>query len=283
MSLTKVYAADSTETVDKRITPVMEKVCKRKRCSGKHIIIHNGEWVCKTCGMVQGQSYDIEYNPTQFGCDSNTYKRIFYFNERMSRWGCSEPKIPADILDLIRKEAAKAKYGNVKKNCNRELIGKILRGVVITPELSLKYKSRKFKMQLLTQKRFYDKYFEKWKTIRRTLTGIPPLIPSHQLVEQVKKLFVACQIPFNIYRHHPNCDGRDKCEKYFPCQHNFTNYDYAIRQFLQLCDTMHGFNGSYDTFKNEFPLVSEKVIKNKLRPMFVNICTYNEWPIPVKD
>lgn len=243
-----------------------------------------GERVCRSCGLVLGCTYDTEFHPSQCGSDSATYQRIFYFNERCSRWFCGEPKIDSDIMEVILEEAKKKEsYGDLKRNCNRSLINRILRSVIITPEMSFKHKSNKFKKQPLTQKRFYDKYAEKWKTIRWKLTGVKPLMPSHQLVDHIKKLFVAAQIPFNLYRHHPRCDGRTRCEKYFKCQHNFTNYDYFFRQALQICDMKYGFKDSYATFKNEFPLVSKKVVASKLRPMFHKICEYNEWPIPTRD
>ncbi len=265
-----------------RQRPSLEVRCKR--CDGNDMVLDHGESCCRTCGLVDRLTFDHEFHPTQFGSDSATYQRIFYFNERCTRWGCCEPTIAPDIMALIQAEATdEKKYGNLKSTCNRTLINRILRSVNITPELSMKHRSRKFKMQPLTKKRFYDKYAEKWKTIRWQLTGVPPLLPSHQLVDRVKRLFVAAQIPFNNFRHHIRCDGRQKCEKYFKCQHNFTNYDYFIRQALQLADAKYGFQNSYETFKHEFPLVSPKVVSTKLRPMFHKICAYNEWPIPPRD
>lgn len=262
--------------------PMLDCICKR--CNGRDVIVDGGEKVCRSCGLVLGCTFDVEFYSTQFGGDSATYKRIFYFNERCSRWVCDEPKIAMDVMELIEKEARnETRYGNLKQNCNRSLINQILRSVIITPAMSMKHRSKKFKRQPLTQKRFYDKYAEKWKTIRWKLTGVKPLLPSHQLVNKIKDLFVAAQIPFNNFRHNKRCDKRAQCEKYFKCQHNFTNYDYFFRQALQICDGKYGFKDSYETFKNEFPLVSQKVVTYKLRPMFQKICVFNEWPIPQHD
>lgn len=265
----------------------MEATCLR--CYSKQLVIDGGERVCSECGLVAGKTYDHEFAVGEHRSDvhdSNGYKRIFYFNERCTRWACTEPKISPDIWELIEKEAdanPDNKYGDLRTNCSRSTICSILRSVIITPEMQMKHRSNKFRKQPLTQKRFYDKYAEKWKTIRWQITGVSPLLPDHRLVEKVKDLFQACQIPFSKFRHHPRCDGRAKCQKYFKCQHNFLNYDFMFRMFFQICDSKYGFDNSYETFKHEFPLVSDKVVKGKLRPMFEQICKYNDWPVPPYD
>ncbi len=263
---------------------ILERRCEN--CNGLEWIVDRGDSVCGCCGRVQGPSWLDDFKPSQLPTDSNSYKRIFYFNERCSRWVCGEPSIPEDIWGLIENEVngGPTKYGNIRLSCNRELIGRVLRSIKIPNAIKIKYTSKKFKKQPLTEKRFYDKYYEKWKTIRARLTGVKPLRPSHQLVNRVKRLFVASQIPFEKYRHDPeNCDGRVKCDRVFNCKHNFTNYDYAFRIYLQICDDSYGFVNSYETFKDEFPLVSTKVVKTKLRPMFEKICAHNEWKMPIKD
>jgi hypothetical protein len=174
----------------------------------------------------------------------------------------------------------KEKYGDLKTRCNRALINQILRNVELDDAFQERYRSKKFKKSKFTPKRFYDKYSEKWKTIRWYLTGIKPITPSYELGEVMKKLFGATQEPFEIFRHHESCDGRQKCEKYFPCQHNFLNYDYTMRWLLQMAEIMYGFKGSFRLFKDEFPLVSDKVVEGKLRPMRDKICIYNQWDIP---
>ncbi len=258
---------------------------KCKNCESYQIIEDNGEFVCRSCGRVHSCCYDFDTSLLRLGNDSNGYKRCFYFNERCSRWACVEPEIHDDIWEVIHEEALnEERYGKITaNNCNRALIAKILRNVKITKELSVKHKSTKFKRQLLTKKRFYDKYFEKWKTIRWKLTGQKPLLPSNQLVRKVKELFAAAQEPFERHRHHQKCDGRPNCCRYFKCWHNFINYDYTIRTFLQICDQKYGFVNSYELFKEEFPLASEKIVRKKLRPMMTKICIDNGWKMPEND
>lgn len=259
----------------------MEAQCKS--CKSKQIGVDGGERVCYGCGRVQGPTYDHEMSAVHF-CKKNTYKRIFYFNERVTRWGCVEPTIHPTIWGLIKKEATKrVKYGDLENFCNRKLVGIMLRNVKINAKISHAFRSKKFKKQPLTKKRFYDKYFEKWKTIRWKLTGLKPITPSQDLIERMKQLFIACQIPFEMFRHAGDCDKRKKCYKYYYCMHNFINYDLTMRWLLQICEHKHGFDNCYALFKDEFPLISKKVIDKKLRPVFEKICIYNDWPIPTMD
>jgi len=132
----------------------------------------------------------------------------------------------------------------------------------------------------MSKKRFYDKYSEKWKTILWKLTGKRPILPSKELVDKMKFLFGSCQKPFEMFRHCPECDKRQKCDKYFDCWHNFINYDFVFRKLLQICELHFGFKDVYNLYKDEFILVSKNVREKKLRPMFKKICTQNSWPCP---
>ncbi len=262
---------------------------KCKNCKSPQLVVDCGEYVCRDCGRVQGPTYNQNTSIEFLGNNSNGYKRVFYFNERLTRWSCSEPKIAQDIWQLILDEAnaklgdGSPKYPELYTGCNRFLISKVLRNVEITPEMAEAHRSRKFRKLPLTRKRFYDKYFEKWKTIRWKLTGQKPVMPSYQLVQCMKVLFGAMQAPFEIYRHHKNCEGRRRCEKYFKCVHNFLNYDLVFRALLQLAEELHGFKNAYFMFKDEFTLPAKKIIQRKLKPMLLKICEYNQWPIPNKD
>lgn len=278
---TIVFNGNLISTSNSCRVPRIEPKCKR--CQSLQIIVDNGEFVCRSCGLVRGRTFDFDNSVGRLGGDSNSYKREFYFNERCSRWVMVEPGIDSVMWETIYKEAMRSKYGDVRKRCNRALISKILRNVKITPQMAEQFRSRKFKRQALTPKRFYDKYFEKWKTIRWKLTGVTPVTPSPALVNRIKLLFKACQEPFEKYRHHHKCDGRQRCEKYFKCWHNFLNYDYTFRIFLQICERDYGFTGCYEMFKEEFILPSAKIIQKKLRPMMAKFCAYNNIAMPDKD
>jgi len=144
-----------------------------------------------------------------------------------------------------------------------------------------KYYYRDYSLYQHNCNHYYSSCFsEKWKTIRKNLTGEKPRIPSKELVDKLKWLFAACQKPFEMNRHAPECDKRSKCDQYFDCWHNFINYDFIFRKLLQICELKFGFRGVYDLYKEEFILVSKSIRDNKLRPMFKKICLYNEWPCP---
>lgn len=233
-----------------------------------------GELVCYKCGLVCRRIYEGEidimalYTP-------KTYKRLFYFNERCKRWRCEEPSIEADILFLLEDEyhSNPSKYTPLCKGN----VSKLLRSVELYPYYQNKFRSVKFKKNLLNRKRFHDKYFEKWKTIIWKLTGHHPPIPDTRLVSTMKRLFKSTQIPFEKFRHSDKCDGRGSCEKYFDCWHNYMNYDWLMRKLLQIAEIHCGFIGVFEVFKHDFTLVDESIRVRKLHPMWKNICRYLSW------
>lgn len=241
-----------------------------------------GDFLCFDCGLVQGHIFESAPDWNHFR--SKTYKRVFYFNERCSRWFCEEPVIADDAWEVIY---ASAKIFLDKHpahiRIDRSAVCKILKSVELTPEFMKANRSRKFKKTLMSKKRFYDKYSEKWKTIVWRLTGKTPAVPPVQLVRLVKDLFGGCQKPFEQSKHATNCDRRHNCDKYFDCWHNFINYDFIFRKLLQVAEIKFKWIGVYNQFKHEFPLVSKKVREKKLRPMFQTICEYNGWPCPVDE
>jgi len=256
-------------------------------CGSNRLTDDGGEHVCVDCGRVVRVAVDGELysgHPGVYASLSAPYNRIFYCHERCRRWECCEPTIHPDFKELILEEAFRpGKYPDIRRNCSRETVGRILRSVNISPELAEKHRSTKFKRLPMTKKRFYDKHYEKWKTIRWMITGIQPLTPCPKLVEATKGLFRAVQKPFQQHRHAEGCDGRWGCERYFGCMHNFPSMDMFFRYALQLCDTMKGFEGAYERFKHEFPPVSEEIIKTKIRPLMEKMCKDNGWPMPEHD
>lgn len=235
----------------------------------------SGEYVCYDCGRV---SYTLMEHELFLGATSffKTYQRIFYFNERIKRWCCEEPSIPKDILYYIKYESSKPQYG---ERVNRRTIGQILKSVNLPKCVSKKYKSQKFKCTLLTKKRFYDKYFEKWKTICCFLTGEETNIPDSGYTDYIRELFICCQPPFEIFKHKENCDGRLHCYKKFGCWHNFINYDFIFRKLMQIAEIKKPeYSGNFEKFKDEFPLVSKKIRDTKLKPIWKNIVEYLDWP-----
>ena len=283
MALTTVHKKQDSSSAchEYRISP---RHCKR--CGCEKIIEDRGERCCTRCGLCQGQVFDFDTYMANMPSNSPSYKRNFYFNERCTRWTCTEPPLPPDVLALVKNEAMdRDKYGDLQLGCSRGVISRILRAVgsKLTPAFMEKYRSVKFKKQAMTPKRFYDKYYEKWKTIRWSLNGQKPIIPSRRLVERIKFLFAASQKPFEDFRHTEKCTRCMNCEEKFKCWHNFRSYDYAFRIYLQICEQRYGFKNCYTLFKDEFPLVSDKLVKTKLRPLFMKICAYNEWDMPKND
>ena len=235
---------------------------------------NNGEIVCYSCGLVARQIYENEITNMEL-FTQKTYKRIFYFNERCKRWLCTEPRIEEDIIFLLEDEyhSNRYKYDPLSK----ETISILLRSVTLPYYYQHKFRSLKFKKNLMTKKRFHDKYFEKWKTIIFILTKKQPIIPSTDLVNCMKRLFRATQLPFEYYRHDVKCDGRRNCEGYFDCWHNYMNYDWLIRKLLHVAQDHYNFKGAYDIFRHDFTLINKEIRVKKLHPMWKKICIYNDW------
>lgn len=254
-----------------------KKRCLKKcnNCDSTRIgTSRSDQWVCYDCGRVIRSVWSNELCNIYYQ-KKKTYKRIFYFNERCSRWLCKEPKIDKDIWRMIHTTAKSPQFK--RKKYRRKNISQILRAVKIPNDIQEKFKSRKFKKNLLTHKRFYDKYFEKWKLIASALSDEYPNLPKPSLVSLFKRMFEACQRPFEIYRHAPDCSGIQNCDKYFNCWHNFINYDFVFRKFLQIADYQFKKKGVFEQFKNEFPMVSKDLRDKKLRPLWLKICNYNQW------
>ena len=250
--------------------------CSCGRCGSIKVgLSRNFEYVCFDCGRVHSPSYEFEI--TSIIPKKKTYKRIFYFNERCSRWCCLEPKIADDIWELIYNEAQNPKYAPIT-NCGREKVSKILRNVSITELMQEKHRSKKFKCNPLTPKRFYDKYFEKWKTISSKLSGKEAVIPPQWLVNEVKRMFAACLHPFELFRHGEDCDGKHRCDRRCSCIHNILNYDFLFRKYFQIIEIRTRRKGLYARYKDDFPLVSLNIREKKLRPIFFKICKFRFWP-----
>lgn len=257
-----------------------ERVCVNCKSKRLHPDDNNSDYVCLDCGRMQNESiFDTDPGWNIFHwAKENNYKRVFYFNEKCTRWLCTEPSIHPVIWQLIEEEARKPTWREEIKACTRKTISQILRSVNIPNEVQYDFQSTKFKRRRLDNKRLYDKYYEKWKTIRWRLTKRHPIIPPHNLVTRMKQLFIASERRFESIRHDAKCDGRHKCEQYFNCLHNFLNYDFLFLKFLQIIEITERQPGLYDVYKHDFHMVSKKIRDSKLRPLFKKICQYNGWP-----
>jgi len=233
------------------------------------------EMVCYDCGVVKGPTLEGEVT-VDFILAAKTYKRVFYFNERCARWTCNEPRIEDDIWLFIKAEGSKSDVYGPKKNFKRETISKILRNCKLSFPIITKHKSRKFRCNPLTRKRFYDKYYEKWKSTLERF-GVKVKIPDHTLVDFIKNLFMACLNPFELFRHNEGCTKVFKCSKFHGCMYKFINYDYIFRKLLQIAERQFGYEKAFEQFKDDFVLVSKKIREKKLKPIFQKICLFNDW------
>jgi len=141
-------------------------------------------------------------------------------------------------------------------------------------------RSKKYKRNPMTTTRFYNKFYEKWRTISWVITGKKPRIPHHMLVRRLTFMFDQMQHIFERLRHVDECDGNYECDKYYGCKHNFLNYDFVIRKLLQVAELKYGWHKCFDRFKNDFPITSEHIRETQLRPFFKKIADELGWPCP---
>lgn len=265
--------------------PVQEiKVCE-------HVLIQTPEdaSVCTKCGLVvDGGLCDyarvLDRNDTtshrvglclQLAVERKlygTYQRIFHFNERMAQLCLCEPSIPSDLWELIETEfdygEFEREYPKPATELTKEHIKQICASIRVPNRLQEKYRSQKFKQNLLKDMK---RFTEKWLTIRRKLGAEAPPQLGPNVVERLQRWFMALEKPFNIYRHSANCQGGPKCHKSASkCRHNFPNYNYLILQLLKK-------EGLADTYAKYLPQLRTGAKIRNLDTLCEKIWNYLEW------
>ncbi len=264
---------------------------KCRRC-GRVLVMDRNDYylVCTGCGLtketalslVSTYKINVSRNFTKVPICQRTYKRINYFNERLARLCNIEPHIQPIPWFIIKMESLNtAKYGDLSVKCTREDVGKVLKSVNVPPHYQFILRSRKYRKNLMTNRRFFNKFMEKWKTIMVRLTGRKTPIPSTDLLNFLRFAFMKLQSRFEDVRHKKKCDKKTKnCDKIHGCLYNFVNYDFLIVKLLQIAELNFGFKNVYNTFKDFLPMLSLTARKVKLRPVFKEMIRPFRWKCP---
>ena len=180
------------------------------------------------------------------------YKRITYFNERLTQWTGHEPEIPlADAEAIVKhwKRWAPCAYpADWQYKCDKGRIRAVLNDLD-----TIAVKSGE-------PKRFVQKYLEKWLTIRTVLVRVPSTgkYATEELLQHLREQFVRLQGPF------------DRIVKDRIGRHSLLNYNFIIRRLLDL-------NGA-SWMGVDFPPLKTTAKRQRLIEMWKMICDALEWP-----
>ena len=221
----------------------------------------NGESVCKSCGNCE-QGYRV----FDFAIDMprscfRTYKRSFYFNEKISQFLGEEPKIPPYIQRLLHYiyrhllEEGKLKKGEI---IPYDTIRRLFRSIGVNtkdkffvhPRYVEMEKSKKFKKNNIKN---LQKYAEKWITINHILIGIPYPNIDASIIRTFRRCFAEYQKPFELFRHSEECftitkGQNSNCHKNpnTKCRYAIININLLISIFL----LKHGLEEDSEEYKN---------------------------------
>lgn len=234
-----------------RVDGMLEHFACRS-CNGRLVITKEGDRVCAVCALVVPfcQIYDRACDmPRKF---YKTYKRMFYFNERISQFNRTEPEIDPFLRDLLYKAyiiwcgRGKIKEGEIVPY---EITRKICRSVSveykrdttvsISKQDSIEYGSHKFKRKPIKNLLYLA---EKWITLNKLWTGKYPPYFDSDIILRLRLCYAAYQAPFEQIRHSDQCLQDRSSDKYqchkskYKCRYAMVNINLLMSIFLLKCE-----------------------------------------------
>lgn len=210
-----------------------DRACANPDCGGllAPVITRDGDLACPHCGWVTA-SADPLPGHTDFARCRRTYcgyNPIFHLNERIANLCCTDPVIPRDLLELVWLAHSKGNYPRDATLWYSD-ISRILGSVIVPPDLSEKYRGKRYTKSPLTDMK--KKFAERWITIRYGITGErPPPLPGD--VIRSLQMRMACLLPaWKALRHAEDCDGMLKCHQRCGCRYKLPNAGLLISLFL---------------------------------------------------
>lgn len=220
------------------------------KCDKSWRITREGDKVCPDCGSVKRhfQLYDQVRSMSESAY--RTYKRSFYFNERLSQYNGTEPEIHPRLRVLlclayqiaceegIIEKGEKVPYVTTRKICRSVSLineGQSKTKVFLTKRTSKRLGSKKFKKKPLKNLLYLA---EKWVTLNRLWTGHMPPPFDFDLINSFRQSFSFYQRPFDIFRHTDECNNDKKNDKYhchkgpYKCRYAIVNINLLISIFL---------------------------------------------------
>lgn len=215
---------------------------------------HQHTWVytregrtCRECYKEDRGFMNVFPRPGENHAKGATYKRIFYFHEKLSQFNQNEPEIPEELLELLDTSAESSRRSGAwerGKQIPYQVIREICKNVSIDSsdpyirtsflQIRDKYRSQKFK-----KKEIKDllKYAEKWVTLNCRWSGVYPPCFTHLEYMYLHDMYVIYDRFFESVRHSPLCpqDPRNNanCHKSFKCRYAMVSINLLIRVFME--------------------------------------------------
>jgi hypothetical protein len=223
---------------------------------------------CTNCGLIYGRGnllYPIEVDEPepepsetmdqeevldegkvrQF---KGTYERRAHLNERLSAVLLSDPVLPDDVKELVRKywdRLVRKDYWTqlrFKQNLiNKRDIRKLLRFIDEKEN---------------PEKKLTIQYLERWKSIREFLTGEKGVTYSVDQVSRVGSVFLRISGIWDFWQ--PSSWKKERTVWRFKDRKNFPNFNFVFHKIHSL------LGPEYKKFNNDFPLPANPTSRKKL-------------------
>lgn len=193
------------------------------RRDNNDIIVNNGRGgIFNKQTTNNSRSKSLNGNKQKYFKD--TYKRVSHLFERIYQHLCREPEICREDMEIIRREYKLKQKNSLVSWCKQRPIMKKKNVQIILNSIDKKNPNLKFS----------NKYLEKWKSIRRDLTGHEGHFLTQGEINKVTALFSIFSDVWNSWQN-PR-DKKTKNTWVFEGRSHFLNFNYMFRRIFELCE-----------------------------------------------
>ncbi len=213
-------------------------------CAHQYIITKEGR-TCMLCAEQDISFFHTWPPPGENHAYGETYKRIFYFHEKMSQYNGTEPQVPPKLLELLTMSAdyhmangewvkgEKIDYQTVRQIC------KFVSVDCPNPVIRRKFNNRRgrFRSQKFKRNQVTDllKFAEKWISLNWIWSGVRPRGFTSTEVNYLHSRYLAFDREFDSVRHNTNCPRKphSKCHKSHKCRYAMISVNLLVKLFFK--------------------------------------------------
>jgi hypothetical protein len=159
-------------------------------------------------------------------------------------------------------------------------IQEIFRTVKIPDELSIKYKSNKYKRRPLVTLLDRKQFAMRWWGIKDQLIveqenrNYEPVMPEGDLCDILRDLFTRIMVPFTYIRHEEACKGNLKeCHKKGKCRYATPHAYFIILEFMKLISP-----ALHKKYGPDFPQITLKKRRQLYTKYWQKMVVWLNWP-----